>query len=32
MPKKKYLINLSCDERDELLEITHKGKLKAHQF
>ncbi len=32
MPKKKYHINLSSDERNELLELTHKGTLKARQF
>jgi transposase len=32
MPRKKYLINLSDDDRKMLLEMTHKGTLKARQF
>jgi len=32
MPWKKYLINLSDEERQALLEMTRKGKIKARQF
>lgn len=32
MPRKKYLINLSDDEREMLEEMTRKGSLKARQF
>ncbi len=32
MPRKKYLINLSTEERDELLELTRKGKVKARKM
>ena len=32
MPRKKYLINLADEERQTLLEMTHKGMLKARQF
>ena len=32
MPRKKYLINLSDSERHELLELTHKGELKARKM
>ena len=32
MPRKKYLINLSEEEREKLLQMTHKGSLKARQF
>jgi transposase len=32
MPKKKYLVNLNDDEREELEEMTRKGTLKARQF
>lgn len=32
MPRKKYIINLSDEERARLLEMTHKGSLKARQF
>ena len=32
MPRKKYLINLSGEERERLLEMTRKGSLKARQF
>ena len=32
MPRKKYLINLSDEDRKTLLEMTHKGTLKARQF
>jgi transposase len=32
MPKKKYHINLSDEERDELLELTCKGELKARKM
>lgn len=32
MPKKKYLINLSDEERQALLAMTRKGKIKARQF
>jgi transposase len=32
MPWKKYLINLSNEERQALLEMTHKGEIKARKF
>ena len=32
MPRKKYLINLSSEERDELLELTRKGEVKARKM
>jgi transposase len=32
MPRKKYLINLSADEQQQLTELTRKGSLKARQF
>ena len=32
MPRKKYLINLSDEERNELLELIRKGKLKARKM
>jgi transposase len=32
MPRKKYLINLSDEDRDNLLEMTHKGTLKCRKF
>jgi transposase len=32
MPSKKYLINLSDEERQELVELTRKGELKARKF
>ncbi len=32
MPRKKYLINLSDEERQELLELTRKGELKARKM
>jgi transposase len=32
MPWKKYVINLSDEERQRLLEMTRKGTLKARQF
>lgn len=32
MPRKKYLINLSDAERQELLELTSKGEIKARKF
>jgi transposase len=32
MPRKKYLINLSDEDRDTLLQMTHKGTLKARKF
>jgi len=32
MPKKKYLINLNDEERQTLLSMTRKGKIKARQF
>ncbi len=32
MPKKLYLINLSDEERQALLEMTHKGQIKARQM
>ena len=32
MPRKKYLINLTNEERTSLVEMTRKGKLKARKF
>jgi transposase len=32
MPRKKYLINLSDEERTSLVEMTRKGTLKARKF
>ena len=32
MPRKKYLINLSDEERQSLLEMTRKGEIKARKF
>lgn len=32
MPRKKYLINLSPEERQELVEMTRKGEIKARKF
>lgn len=32
MPRKKYLINLSDEDRENLLQIIRKGTLKARQF
>lgn len=32
MPQKKYIINLSDEERTNLAEMTHKGTLKARKF
>jgi transposase len=32
MPRKKYLINLSDEERENLEQMTRKGTLKARQF
>jgi transposase len=32
MPRKKYLINLSPEERHELMEMTRKGEIKARKF
>ncbi len=32
MPRKKYLINLSDDDRAKLEQMTRKGSLKARQF
>lgn len=32
MPRKKYLINLSNEERQVLLAMTHKGEIKARKF
>jgi transposase len=32
MPRKKYLINLSDEEREQLMKLTHKGTIKARQF
>jgi transposase len=32
MPRKKYLINLSDEERQALAELTRKGEIKARKF
>jgi transposase len=32
MPRKKYLINLSAEERHTLAELTCKGEIKARKF
>jgi transposase len=32
MPRKKYLINLSAEEKQQLAEMTHKGIVRARQF
>jgi len=32
MPRKKYLINLSAEEQQQLIELTRKGTVKARQF
>lgn len=32
MPRKKYLINLSDEDRETLLQMTRKGSLKARKF
>ena len=32
MPRKKYLINLSNEECQKLIDMTRKGTLKARQF
>jgi len=32
MPRKKYIINLSDEERTDLEHLTHKGTIKARQF
>lgn len=32
MPRKKYLINLSEEERQALIDLTRKGELKARKF
>lgn len=32
MPRKKYLINLSREDRDNLEEMTRKGTIKARKF
>lgn len=32
MPRKKYLINLSAEEMQQLSELTRKGTVKARQF
>lgn len=32
MPRKKYLINLSDEDREKLEQMTRKGALKARQF
>ena len=32
MPRKKYLINLSDEEKQQLTEITQKGTLKARKL
>jgi transposase len=32
MPKKKYLVKLNEDERNKLLDITHKGKIHARKM
>jgi transposase len=32
MPRKKYLINLTAEEQQQLAELTRKGTVKARQF
>lgn len=32
MPRKKYLINLGAEEKQQLVELTRKGTVKARQF
>jgi transposase len=32
MPRKKYIINLCEEERNDLVQLTHKGTIKARQF
>jgi transposase len=32
MPSKRYLINLSAEEQQQLTELTRKGRVKARQF
>ncbi len=32
MPRKKYLINLSDEERQSLIDLTRKGEIKARKF
>lgn len=32
MPWKKYIVNLSDEERQKLLDMTHKGEIKARKF
>jgi len=32
MPRKKYFINLNEDDRQALLQMTHKGTVKARKF
>lgn len=32
MPQKKYIINLSDEERNDLMQLTRKGTIKARQF
>jgi transposase len=32
MPRKKYLTNLSAEEKQQLIELTCKGTVKARQF
>jgi len=32
MPRKKYIINLNDNEREQLLEMTSQGELKARKF
>jgi transposase len=32
MPRKKYLINLSDEERETLMDITHKGEIKVRKY
>ena len=32
MPRKKYLINLTDEERQKLVEMTRKGAIKARKF
>lgn len=32
MPKKIYIVNLTCEEREELLKLTSKGEIKARKM